>query len=240
MKKIDIIILSNTANEHFHNLLSITVNSIKAQTDVESNIILVETNKEYKTKEQYNLPIDILVVPDELFHFNKFLNYGLKYSTADFICFSNNDVKYHAHSLYHLVEAMQSYDSVSPHGLGYGPHLNTDSVIDHCQLNASFLGWCFCFTRKTLNECFGGNFDERFAFYRQDDDIVRTLAFRKLRHALVGPAKVEHLNLMGYAGRGANSYGLFGTEEQTYHYTESPEQMHILNDKWNKIYKGQS
>jgi len=239
MKEIDIIILSNTANEVYHNLLSITVNSIKSQVGVRTNIILVETNSAYKIKEQYNLPIDVLVIPGERFHFNKFLNYGLRYSCADYICFSNNDVRYHPFSLYYLVESMQSYGSVSPHGLGYACCLNAaNAVIEHCSLNSSFLGWCFCFTRKTLNESFDCAFDERFSFYRQDDDIVRTLAFKNIKHALVGAARVEHLNVKGECGRGGNSYNLLGNKEEVHFFTEHPAQFHILDEKWNAIYCG--
>jgi glycosyltransferase involved in cell wall biosynthesis len=238
MEKIDVIILSNTADETYHNLLSITVNSIEAQTDVESNIILVETNTAYKTKEQYNLPIDVLVVPNERFNFNRFLNHGLKYSTADYICFSNNDVRYFPNSLYNIIEALQTYDSVSPYGIEYAcwlyKELNLDAneTLEHCIVNSSFLGWCYCFTRRTMNECFNGQFDEEFEFYRQDADVVQTLYKNKFRHAVVGSAKAEHLNLKGNPGRGSNSYKLLGSEEDIYYYTEHPRNWDKFFNKW--------
>lgn len=238
MKKIDIIILSNTADETYHNLLSITVNSIKAQTDVDSNVILVETNTEYKTKEQYNLPIDVLVVPNEKFNFNKFLNHGLKYSTADYICFSNNDVKYFPNCLSNLIDGLQEYDSVCPFSFRYVNwlyerlNLDTTSNLEHCLINASFLGWCYCFTRKTMNECFDGKFDEQFEFYRQDEDVIRTLIHNKFRHAVIGSAKAEHLNIEGRHGRGSNSYKLLGTDEEQYFYTEHPRNWEKLGNKW--------
>ena len=233
MNKIDIIILSNTADDTYRNLLNITVNSIKAQTDVESNIILVETNTEYKTKEQYNLPIDVLVVPNEKFNFDRFLNHGLKYSTADYICFSNNDVRYFTNSLSNLIGGLQDYDSVCPFGIGYAWGFEEGATVEHIQINRSFLGWCYCFTRRTMNECFGGKFDEQFEFYRQDDDVKRTLIKNKFRHAVVGSAKVEHLNIKGNHGRGSNSYKLLGTDEEIYFYTEHPRNWEKLRNKWN-------
>lgn len=238
MKKIDIIILSNTADETYHNLLSTTVNSIKEQTDVESNIILVETNTEYKTKEQYGLPIDVLVLPNEKFNFNRFLNHGLKHSTADYICFSNNDVRYFPNSLFNLIEGLQTYDSVCPYGIGYACHLykqlnlDINSTIEFYRMNWSFLGWSFCFTRKTLNKCFDGKFDERFAFFRADDDVLRTLIQKKFKHAVVGASKAEHLNADGKNGRGSNSYKLLGDKETVYFYTDHPEQTNLLEEKW--------
>lgn len=230
MKKIDVIILSNTADETYHNLLSITVNSIKEQADVESNIILVESNKIYKNKEEYNLPIDVLVVPDEPFHFNKFLNYGLQHSTADYICFSNNDVRYYPNSLYHLIEALQTYDSVSPFAQGYSNGLDQNAVTQCDQLNRCFFGFCYCFTRKTMNECFGGKFDENFAFWFQDNDVIYTLREKNAKHALVGPARADHLNNDGVTGRGTNSYKLFGAELNKYMWG----QQHLMYKKWNR------
>lgn len=239
MKKIDIIILSNTADETYHNLLSTTVNSIKEQTDVESNIILVETNIEYKTKEQYNLPIDVLVVPNEKFNFNRFLNHGLEHSTADYICFSNNDVRYYPNSLSNLIDALQTYDSVSPYGYGYTCrlykplNLNQDSILEDYHCNMGFLGWCYCFTRKTMNDCFGGKFDERFEFYDQDGDVATTLYYNGFKHAAVGPAKAEHLNMFGNHGRGGNSYKLFGSEQNIYYHTRGQKGKYI--EKWAKL-----
>ena len=232
MKKIDIIILSNTADNTYHNLFSITVNSIKEQTNIESNVILVETNNNYKKKEQYTLPIDVLVVPNEKFNFNRFLNHGLAHSTADYICFSNNDVKYYPNSLYNIIEGLQSYDSVSPHGINYAHDFKEGATVEHCVINRSFLGWCYCFTRRTMNECFGGKFDEQFEFYRQDEDIVETLHVNKFKHAVVGLAKAEHLDLNGNIGRGANSYNLLGTKEDVYYYTEHPRTWNMFHKKW--------
>lgn len=232
MKEIDVIILTNTASDEYFNLLKITIESIKAQTDVKSNIILVETNKLVRNKEVYGLDIDNLVIPDETFHFNRFLNHGLKYSKSDYVCFSNNDVYYFPYSLFHLIEAMQEYDSVSPFGLGYSNGLDEKKIISGYELNRLFFGWSFCFTRKTINKCFNGSFDERFAFYRSDLDIVETLKLNNFKHGAVGNAKAAHLNLKGEPGTGRNSYVLLG--ENSYFYTEHPEQNRIFHEKWNK------
>jgi len=184
------------------------------------------------------LPIDVLVVPNEKFNFNRFLNHGLKYSTADCICFSNNDVRYFPNSLSNLINALQTYDSVCPFGVGYACslykllNLDTNSNLEDCRLNSSFIGWCYCFTKRTMNECFDGKFDEQFEFYRQDTDIMNTLIENKFRHAVVGSAKAEHLNIKGKRGRGSNSYKLLGTTEEIYYYTEHPRNDEKLGNKW--------
>ena len=94
MKNIDVVILSNTANMEYYKMLKQCITSIKSNTDVNTNIILVETNKELKGKD-LKLPIDTIYIPEEEeFNYNKFLNYGLQFCKNDFICITNNDVIY--------------------------------------------------------------------------------------------------------------------------------------------------
>jgi len=238
--KIDIIVLSNTANENYLRLLGMTINSIKAQKEVDSNLILVETNKEYTTKEQYNLPIDQLLVPNEKFHFNKFLNYGIELTTADKICFSNNDVKYHPKSLFHLAEALETHDSVSPYSPRYCEGLDETKTTICYEMNRCFFGFCHAITRKALFKCFNGKFDEQFVFWYQDDDIIYTLEDKGFKHGLVGPAVVEHVQFDGTPkhnirddGRGSNSYVLFGEETYEHLWGQHPK----IRGKWKKSAK---
>lgn len=236
--EIDIIILSKTADDLYLQMLGMTVNSIKDQKDVNSNIILVETNKNYKTKEQYNLPIDVLVVPEEEFNFNRFLNYGLQYSTKENICFSNNDVRYYPHSLIGLIEGLKTYDSVSPFAYGYSEGMDENSISECYTLNKCFFGFCHCITKKAMNECFNGKFDEDFIFWYQDDDIIVTIKEKGFKHGLVGFSKVEHLQINGprdaiVKGKGANSYILF--EDKQYEYLWG--QHRTMRKKWKKMLK---
>jgi glycosyltransferase involved in cell wall biosynthesis len=236
--KIDIIVLSNTANEMYLELLGITINSIKEQTNVDSYVILVETNKDYKSKEQYGLPIDLLLIPNEKFNFNRFLNYGLKFCTADNICFSNNDVLYYENSLYNLIEGLKEYDSVSPFAYGYSEGMKEDSITECYQLDKCFFGFCHCITREAMKNCFNNKFDENFVFWYQDDDIIFTIEDKGFKHGLVGNAKVNHLQFSGakdkiLKGRGSNSYELFGEEQYHHLWGQHP----LFRTKWKNNLK---
>jgi len=92
--KVDIIILSNTINIQYYNMLKECITSIKANKNIIPYIIVIETNKKLKDKQDsLKLPIDVFFVPgDETFNYNKFQNYGLNFSKNKYICFSNNDV----------------------------------------------------------------------------------------------------------------------------------------------------
>ena len=193
MKNIDVVILSNTANIEYYKMLKQCITSIKSNTDVNTNIILVETNKELKGKD-LKLPIDTIYIPEEEeFNYNKFLNYGLQFCKNDFICITNNDVIYESNTLKVLVDSLDKYDSVSPWD-------NRDSWKFHKERKTyegyrttiHLTGWCIVTTKETLKNI-GGSFDERFEFWYQDDDYSRLLQQNNLTHALIGDVSVYHL-----------------------------------------------
>ena len=193
MKDVDVVILSNTANMEYYKMLKQCIMSIKSNTDVNTNIILVETNKELKGKD-LKLPIDTIYIPEEEeFNYNKFLNYGLQFCKNDFVCITNNDVIYESNTLKVLVDSLDKYDSVSPWD-------NRDSWKFHKERKTyegyrttiHLTGWCIVTTKETLKKI-GGSFDERFEFWYQDDDYSRLLQQNNLTHALIGDVSVYHL-----------------------------------------------
>ena len=221
MKDIDIVILSNTANMEYYKMLKQCITSIKNNTDVNTNIILVETNKDLKGKD-LKLPIDTIYVPEEEFNYNKFLNYGLQFCNNDYVCISNNDVIYESNTLKGLVDSLDKYDSVSPWD-------NRDSWKFHKErktyegykTTVHLTGWCIVTKKETL-EKIGGGFDERFEFWYQDDDYSKLLQQHKLTHALIGDVSVYHL--------GQQSHNLLDNVDKK---TEGMSAVYL--NKWNKL-----
>ena len=113
MESVDVIILSNTASMKYYHMLKQCIISIKDSVGINTRIILVESNKKLRDKE-LKLPIDVMVVPDDEFNYNKFLNYGVAECVHDYICITNNDVFYKPTALSILVDHLSTYDSVSP------------------------------------------------------------------------------------------------------------------------------
>jgi hypothetical protein len=220
MKTIDIVILSNTANLEFYKLLKQCIVSIKSNKDINTNIILVETNKDLKGKDLY-LPIDKIIIPEEeQFNYNKFLNYGINACENEYICISNNDVVYESNTLKVLVDSLAKYDSVSPWD-------NRDSWDFH-EMRGTYegfrttihvTGWCIVTKKETLDKI-GGTFDEQFEFWYQDDDYSSLLQQHNLTHALIGDVSVYHL--------GQKSHDLLDNKKQK---TEGMKQKFL--NKWH-------
>lgn len=221
MEAIDIIILSNTADIQYYNTLKKCIDSIKANTDIETRIILVESNKKLRGKDLL-LPIDIICIPDdEEFNYNKFLNYGLKCCTNSNICISNNDVIYNSDTLNGLVGYLKSYDSVSPWDINSTYRFHAQKgIYEGYSTRSHVTGWCIVTTRETINKI-GGEFDERFSFWFQDDDYAMLLQEKGLSHALIGDYEVFH-NI-------GQSHNLFNDEDRV-------KQTHglakVFEEKW--------
>lgn len=192
MTKVDVIILSNTANVEYYSILRSCVLSLKESQNVDPNIILIETNKKLKDK-SIMLPVDIFYIPDDTeFNYNKFLNYGLSFCKNNYICISNNDVIYDKNTLYTLTKNLDVYDSVSPWDLNTSHNFHKDRGIHEGYSTGSHItGWCIV-TKKTTIEKIGGKFDEQFSFWCQDDDYSMMLQTNGLKHALIGEATVIH------------------------------------------------
>lgn len=194
MKTIDVIILTNTANGWYHNLLSECIRSIKSNTNINTNIIVVESNLKlvHKTIEDYEMPINVLLSPNEPFNFNRFLNYGIKASTSEYICLSNNDVIYDPNCFGELVKGLDSYDSVSPWEPTMSWNFHSKQENHEGYITRSHItGWCICIKRSTIEKI--GLLDENFSFWYADDDYAKTLETNGLKHALIGKAEAVHL-----------------------------------------------
>ena len=192
MKTVDVIILSNTANFEYYGKLKKCIATLKSSSNIETNIIVIETNKKLRGKD-LKLPIDTFYIPeDEEFNYNKFLNYGLAFCKHDYLCISNNDVYYNKDVLYTLVDHLTEYDSVSPwdDNSTWRFHQTKDIHVGF-STRAFVTGWCIVTKRDTIDRI-GGKFDERFSFWFQDDDYSKLLEANDLTHALIGNVSVWH------------------------------------------------
>jgi len=192
METVDVIILSNTANFEYYGKLKKCIATLKSSSNIETNIIVIETNKKLRGKD-LKLPIDTFYIPeDEEFNYNKFLNYGLTFCKHDYLCISNNDVYYNKDVLYTLVDHLTEYDSVSPwdDNSTWRFHQTKDIHVGF-STRAFVTGWCIVTKRDTIDRI-GGKFDERFSFWFQDDDYSKLLEANDLTHALIGNVSVWH------------------------------------------------
>jgi len=209
-----ILILSNTANPEYYNILEECVNSLQGY-----EAVVVETNSKLKGK---NMPLASkckFIFPEEPFNYNRFLNLGIDTITDDKILISNNDVVYHEGSLDVLSQALDIYNSVSPKDYNNNKHeFFYDGTVEGYDIGVHITGCSIGVTRKTLNTI--GKFDEAFKFWYQDNDYANLLKKHNLKHALVPEAMITH--------KGFSSHKLLGDKlTNMTHGLES-----IYKEKW--------
>lgn len=218
---IDIIILSNTADVKYYNLLEKCIKSLKNSSNIKTNIIVVESNSKLKTKKfKKLLEIDTVIFPEQDFNYNKFLNIGLKECKNETILITNNDVFYENNTLETLYKHLDAYDSVSPWDNNITPKLyNERNIYEGYEIRYNIAGYSILTKRSTLDII--GNFDERFSFWYADNDYAMSLKANKLKHALIGSASVFHAV--------EQSHNLFNEEEKIKQTTGAKK---IFEEKW--------
>ena len=205
-----ILILSNTANVAYYNMLENCINSIG-----EYPIIVVETNTKLKGK---RIPLEDkakFIFPEEEFNYNRFLNIGISKIDTDRFIISNNDVIYEPGCVHEINSRLSYYDSVSPVDL-----LNPKSIqsfgpcIEGYEIEVHVNGCCIGMTKKTYNTI--GKFDENFKFWYQDNDYANLLRKHNLKHALIRDAKVKHLGHQSHKLLGEKHHDMTHGLEKTY------------------------
>lgn len=208
-----VLILSNTVNVEYYNMLENCINSIGNY-----KIVVVETNTKLKDK---HIPLSEkckFVFPDEEFNYNKFLNIGISHITDDKFIISNNDVIYHNDCIHILEKALDQYDSVSPFDFNNPKHTYGFEAIGY-NIGEQLTGCSIGLTRKTYDTI--GKFDEKFSFWYQDNDYADQLRKHCLKHALIKDAKITHI--------GFKSHELLG--DNLYKHTHGLEQVYIEKQK---------
>lgn len=196
---VDIIILQLSASEAHFKLLERCVSAYLQDVECIGKIIVVESNSNFDVKRIESLSEKIQVlVPNEPFNYNRFLNLAIPHTSADIVCISNNDVEMQPKCISQMIrhfELIPKLASASPvdrtwHHNSYElfPHDNT--VYIGYETTKHLLGFCL-FIRRTVFRIIG-NFDEQFHFYHQDNDYEMCLRKHNLMHALITGCKIKH------------------------------------------------
>jgi GT2 family glycosyltransferase len=198
--KIDVVILSFCRDVGFFTL---TQNCIESLLNSESNfefiITIVESNANWNTMGfEYKFPNVKVMVPEEDFNFNRFLNIGIKAGNSDLVILANNDLIFHKNWLTEIVsikDRQSEIKSLCPFDRN-SIYLKWEKFKSHkyiigYQVPIHFVGWCVAIERSVLERV--GYLDEMFDLYFQDNDFARTLKKHKVLHALATHSFVEHL-----------------------------------------------
>ncbi|HTH81501.1 MAG TPA: glycosyltransferase [Mucilaginibacter sp.] len=196
---IDVIILSYAYNSITDNLTRQTIKSLLESEPggtIKFNIIVIESNKSLKPL-QYDHTTTLYPKID--FNFNKFLNIGIKATTNQFICLSNNDVLFHLNWASNLLNEMQNDNMLCASTYWQQYHLNerniqaqTGNIEGYRDI---FSGWCFVVRRSIFEKI--NLFDEKINFWYSDDDFCNTLKKFSIKNYLITNSAVTHVG--GYS-----------------------------------------
>jgi GT2 family glycosyltransferase len=230
---VDVIILSNTTTNELFDILKQTVDSIHdSEPEHKFNVIVVESCKEVSslfTHKLSEIRAKFLIPQVPKFNYNLYLNIGLRECKNDLVLITNNDVIYYKG----WFTAIAKQFEIDPELMSVSPidrkwHRHTESIFSslkelHIGTRTSyeFTGWSFIIRRKLFNIL--GGFDERFAFYYQDNDWVEMYNSYNVKHGLCTSSHIHHLL--------SKSHGTIKAEDRNL--CSMDFQHAIFKEKWN-------
>jgi GT2 family glycosyltransferase len=193
--KLSAIILAMTTTEELFKMTSICISSlIASEKAIEMEIIVVESNKNYKNSEFEYPKFVKVIIPESDFNFHKFLNIGIKASTGEYVALCNNDLIFYKNWFSEILKVKEenpSIKSFSPTGDIEGNLMLNKYELGY-KVRTHVMGWCIVANREILSRI--GYLDERFDFGYADNDYAMTLKKFNIKHAIVNASKVVHLD----------------------------------------------
>ena len=195
--EIDVIIISYAQTEELKAVTLNCINSLVASEDpakIKFNILVIESEKSIIP---YQYPYSKTIYPDVSFSYNKYLNIGIKMTSARYVCACNNDLIFHPNWATELLKPMKQFVdlySASPicpvHHKKMGYKLD-EGIVRGYRIRFEVSGWCILMKRSMFK--ITGMLDSNYLFWFSDNDYVNTLFALKLYHVLVTTSVVEHL-----------------------------------------------
>lgn len=202
MIKLSAIFLSNTIDESIFemtkNCIQTMIDSEKGNSNLIFELILVESNCDYLDQGfVYNKDVKV-ILPNEDFNFHRFLNFGIRHATGNYIALCNNDLVFYKNWFSEILKICDENPKIK----SFSPYDETSNKIpktviqnrNYCEgyeIQKQLTGWCLVVNEKALELI--GKLDERFNFYYADNDYAMTLRKYNITHALVCKSKVLHL-----------------------------------------------
>jgi len=193
--ELSIVILAMTTTEALFKMTSNCLSSlIASETDIDMEIIVIESNKNYLNS-GFEYPEFVKVItPEADFNFHKFLNIGIKASKGDYIALCNNDLIFYKNWFSEILKVKEenpSIKSFSPNGKIDDYSFDKTYELGY-KVRTHIMGSCIIANKEIFPKI---NFlDETFDFNYADNDYAMTLKKYNIKHALVNASKVEHLD----------------------------------------------
>lgn len=191
--------LTNSSND-----LSVCYRTIKSlhdsETDYKFNIILVDSGK----PTSYGDIVSRYITPGESFNYNRFLNIGFTYTSADWVLISNDDIGYEIGWLSEIMKVhkerpdIESFSPKDPmlYMLYFSGYFigSKDLYHESYRVTESVMGWSILIKKTALDKIVP--FDEQFDMYYQDNDYAEMIKRNGIKHAIVRKSIAVHHGTM--------------------------------------------
>jgi glycosyltransferase involved in cell wall biosynthesis len=192
--KVSCVFLARTDSEISFGMTTKCIQSaMESEPNVEFEIIIVESNKEYYTSTFIYPNFVKVIIPQEQFNFHQFLNIGIQQATGNYIALCNNDLIFHKNWFTEILKISNLHPEIlsfSPKGI---PNISTQEAEYQIgyKVTQQLKGWCIVVKPYIFKKI--GALDETFSFFYADNDYGMTLKYYNIKHALVFNSYVEHL-----------------------------------------------
>jgi glycosyltransferase involved in cell wall biosynthesis len=159
------------------------------------HMILVETNPAAASWYE-GLDVEV-IVPNEPFNYNRFLNHGFHRlrSDGDTVVICNNDLIADPGWFAPIWQTLDEgiLEAASPKAPEWPCHESypDPGIIAGYRVSYEFCGWCWAIKRPALDRLLP--LDEIFFFESQDQDVVEKMRGLGIRHGIVLHSHVRHL-----------------------------------------------
>lgn len=177
----DLIIVARSTSETLIRMTQECIDSAEAD-----RVILVETgtvNTNYQN-------VNVTIIYDGEFNYNRALNLGLKEAKGDIHILANNDLIFY--------DYRDIGNSMLLYGFGSGSAWFTgsrfpkgDFIYEGYYIAEHLTGWCLFITAEALNKI--GSLNEDVDFWYSDNIYAEQLRKAGIRHGLFCNARVDHL-----------------------------------------------
>jgi hypothetical protein len=124
---------------------------------------------------------------DKPFNYNQSLNKGFLLTSADWVCFSNNDVEFLGNWADCIDHGYKSLSCLNP---GWKFHEGMKGIVEGYRIGYELCGWCLILHRGVMERI--GGFPEEVRFWKSDDLYADILKHYKIKHALISSCKIKH------------------------------------------------
>lgn len=217
---IDVVMLSLCKNRDVYNMnIKCIETLVFSEDDHQFNIILIESNKDFfELGYTYNYNNVKVIIPEETFNYNAFLNIGIKHTSSKFIVAANNDLLFQRHWFSEILKAknqfpdLHSFCPYDPENEAELKEKFSQEILFGYRLHKEVVGWCIVFDRKVLE--FMPKFDEKFSYYFQDNDYANVMRKYNIEHARIMSSHVIHLESETSKANDEFSYEHRGTKDE--------------------------